>query len=68
MPKLTSVAVDTNVLFDLVQEVEVVIDCLETIVKHIPNRSIVVLPLVIVILFGPPPSIRRRNQALRLDG
>lgn len=50
MPRLTSIAVDTNILFDLVQKVEVVIDCLETIAKRIPNSSIIVLPTVILEL------------------
>jgi len=50
MPRLTSIAVDTNVLFDLVQKVEVVIDCLETIAKRIPNSRITVLPTVIIEL------------------
>jgi predicted nucleic-acid-binding protein len=50
MPRLTSIAVDTNVLFDLVRKLEVVIDCLETIAKRIPNSSIVVLPTVIIEL------------------
>jgi len=50
MPKLSPIAVDTNVLFDLAQEVEVVIDCLETIAKRIPYSSIVVLPTVILEL------------------
>jgi len=51
MPRrLRPIAVDTNVLFDLVQEVEVVIDCLETIAKRIPNSSIIVLPTVILEL------------------
>jgi predicted nucleic acid-binding protein len=50
MPRLRPIAVDTNVLFDLVQEVDVVIDCLETIAKRIPNSSVVVLPTVILEL------------------
>src|ERR1700722_20154732 len=50
MPRPTQIAVDTNVLFDLVQKVEVVIDCLETIDKRIPNRNIIVLPTVIIEL------------------
>ena len=50
MPRLRPIAVDTNILFDLVQEVEVVIDCLETIAKRIPNSSIIVLPTVILEL------------------
>jgi hypothetical protein len=44
MPRLSPIAVDTNVLFDLAQEVEVVVDCLETIAKRIPHSSIIVLP------------------------
>ncbi len=50
MPRLRPIAVDTNILFDLVQEVEVVIDCFETIARRIPNSSIVVLPTVILEL------------------
>jgi hypothetical protein len=50
MPRLRSIAVDTNILFDLVLEVEVVIDCLETIAKRIPNSSIIVVPTVILEL------------------
>jgi predicted nucleic-acid-binding protein len=50
MPRLRPIAVDTNILFDLVRGVEVVIDCLETIAKRIPNSSIIVLPTVILEL------------------
>jgi len=49
-PRVTPIAVDTNVLFDLVQKVEVVFDCLETIEKRIPNSRIIVLPTVIIEL------------------
>lgn len=50
MPRLTPIAVDTNILFDLVREVEVVIDCLDTIRRRIANPSIIVLPTVILEL------------------
>jgi predicted nucleic-acid-binding protein len=50
MPRLRPIAVDTNILLDLEQEVEVVIDCLATIAKRIPNSSIVVMPTVILEL------------------
>jgi hypothetical protein len=50
MPRLSPIAVDTNVLFDLALEVEVVLDCLETIAKRIPNSSVIVLPTVILEL------------------
>jgi hypothetical protein len=50
MPRLRAIAVDTNVLLDLVQGVEVVIDCLEIIAKRIPNSRIIVLPTVILEL------------------
>ena len=50
MLKLTPIAVDTNFLFDLVQENEAVVDCLDTIRRRIPNPSIIVLPTVIIEL------------------
>ena len=50
MPKLTPVAVDTNVLLDLADKSEVVIDCLDTINKRLPNPKIIVLPTVILEL------------------
>jgi hypothetical protein len=56
MPKLSPIAVDTNILFDLVLGVEVVIDCLETIAKRIPNSSIIVLPTVIL-------ELRKRSKS-----
>jgi len=64
MPRLSAIAVDTNVLFDLVQEVEVVIDCLETIAKRIPNSSIVVLPTVIIELRKRAKSGDPKEQAI----
>jgi len=50
MPKLTLVAVDANVLLNLADEVEVVIDCLNTVKKRLPNPKIIVLPTVILEL------------------
>ena len=50
MTRRRPIAVDTNILFDLVQGVEVVIDCLETIAERIPNSSVIVLPTVILEL------------------
>jgi len=50
MPKLTLVAVDTNVLLDFANKSEVVIDCLDTIKKRLPNPKIIVLPTVILEL------------------
>jgi hypothetical protein len=64
MPRLSPIAVDTNVLFDLAQEVEVVIDCLETIAKRIPNSSIVVLPTVILELRKGTKSSDLGEQAI----
>src|SRR5271156_557953 len=48
--KLTLVAVDTNILLDLAGKIEVVIDCLDTIKKRVPNPKIIVLPTVILEL------------------
>jgi predicted nucleic acid-binding protein len=48
MSKLSPIALDTNVLFDLAMEDEVVIDCLETLAERIPHSSIIVLPTVIL--------------------
>jgi predicted nucleic-acid-binding protein len=64
MPRLRPIAVDTNILFDLVQEVEVVIDCLETIAKRIPNSSIIVLPTVILELRKRAKSGDLKEQAI----
>jgi hypothetical protein len=64
MPRLRAVAVDTNILFDLAQEVEVVIDCLETIAKRIPNSSIIVLPTVILELRKMAKSGDPKEQAI----
>jgi hypothetical protein len=50
VPKLTPVAVDTNVLLNLAEGVEVVIDCLETVKKRLQNPKIIVLPTVILEL------------------
>ncbi len=50
MPKLTSVAVDTNVLLNLANGDEVVIDCLDAIKKRLQNPKIIVLPTVILEL------------------
>lgn len=50
MPRLTLVAVDTNVLLNLAGKIEVVIDCITTIKKRLPNPKIVVLPTVILEL------------------
>jgi predicted nucleic acid-binding protein len=50
VPKLTPVAVDTNVLLNLADEEEIVIDCLETIKKRLPDSKIIVLPTVILEL------------------
>jgi hypothetical protein len=46
MPRLSPIAVDTNVLFDLAQEVEVIIDCLP-----LENRQHVLLLTRSVLLF-----------------
>jgi len=64
MPRLSPIAVDTNVLFDLAQEVEVVIDCLETIAKRIPHSSIIVLPTVILELRKRAKSGEPEEQAI----
>ena len=64
MPRLRPIAVDTNILFDLVQEDEVVIDCLETIAKRIPNSSNVVLPTVILELRKRAKSGDPKAQAI----
>ncbi len=50
MPKITQIVVDTNVLLDLAHEADVVIDCLETIAKRIPQSRVIVLPTVILEL------------------
>lgn len=50
MPRLTPVAVDTNVLLDFADKSEVVIDCLGTIKKRLSNPKIIVLPTVILEL------------------
>jgi predicted nucleic acid-binding protein len=50
VPKLTPVAVDVNVLINLADKDEVVIDCLSTIKKRLPNPQIIVLPTVILEL------------------
>jgi hypothetical protein len=50
MPRLTPVALDSNVLINLAAKVEVVLDCLATIKKRIPNPQIIVLPTVILEL------------------
>jgi predicted nucleic acid-binding protein len=50
MPKLTPVAVDVNVLINFANRDEVVIDCLGTIKKRLPNPRIIVLPTVILEL------------------
>jgi hypothetical protein len=50
VPKLTPVAVDTNVQLDFANKSEVVIDCLATIKKRLPNPKIIVLPTVILEL------------------
>jgi hypothetical protein len=50
MPKLTPVAVDTNVLLNFADNVEVVIDCLDTIKSRLQNPKIIVLPTVILEL------------------
>jgi predicted nucleic acid-binding protein len=64
MPRLSPIAVDTNVLFDLAQEVEVVIDCLETIAKRVPHSSIIVLPTVILELRKRAGSGEPAEQAI----
>ena len=67
MPRLRPIAVDTNVLFDLVQGVEVVVDCLETIAKRIPNSSIVILPTVILELRKRAKSGAPKEQAIAAE-
>jgi predicted nucleic acid-binding protein len=64
MPRLSPIAVDTNVLFDLAQDVELVMDCLETIGKRIPNSSIIVLPTVIIELRKRAKSAYSEEQAM----
>jgi len=48
MPNAPVIAVDTNVLFDLVDNDEVVLDCFSTISKKFEKAPILVLPTVIV--------------------
>ena len=67
MPRLNTIAVDTNILFDLAQEVELVIDCLETIAKRIPSSSIIVLPTVIVELRKRAKSGDPKEQAMAAE-
>jgi len=50
MPKLTSVAVDTNFLINYAAKDETILDCLGTINKRLPNPKIIVLPTVILEL------------------
>jgi predicted nucleic acid-binding protein len=50
MPKLTPVAVDTNVVLNRAAEDEVVIDCFDTIKKRLQNVQIIILPTVILEL------------------
>jgi hypothetical protein len=64
MPRLSSIAADTNILFDLVEEVEVVMDCLETIARRIPNSNIIVLPTVIIELRKRAKSGDPKEQAI----
>jgi predicted nucleic acid-binding protein len=64
MPRLRPIAVDTNILFDLALQVEVVIDCLETIARRIPNSSVVVLPTVILELRRRAKSGDPKEQAI----
>ncbi len=64
MPRLRPIAVDTNVLFDLVREVEVVIDCLETIATRIPDSRIIVLPTVILEMRKWDKSGDPKEQAI----
>src|ERR1700723_157035 len=64
MPRLSPIAVDTNILFDLVQGIEVVVDCLETIAERIPNSNIIVLPTVILELQKWAKSGDRTEQQI----
>jgi len=50
IPKLTPVALDTNVLLDLAGEVAAVVDCLLTIRERLAKAQFIVLPTVIVEL------------------
>jgi len=50
VPRLTLVAVDTNVLLNLAAGVEVVMDCLDIVKTRLPNSKIIVLPTVILEL------------------
>ena len=50
MAKLTPVALDTNVLLNLADGAGIVIDCLETIKRRVPNPRLIVLPTVILEL------------------
>jgi predicted nucleic acid-binding protein len=50
MPKLTPVAVDTNVVLNRAAEDEVIIDCVDTIKKRLQNVQIIILPTVILEL------------------
>ena len=50
MPKLTPVAIDTNVVLNFAALDEVVIDCFDTIKKRLQNVQIIILPTVILEL------------------
>jgi hypothetical protein len=50
MPKLTPVAIDTNVVLNFAALHHVVIDCFETVKKRLQNVQIVILPTVILEL------------------
>jgi len=50
MPKLTQVAVDTNVLLNLSNGDEVVIDCFDTLRRRLANLQVIILPTVILEL------------------
>jgi predicted nucleic-acid-binding protein len=66
IPRLTPIAVDTNILFDLAQEIDVVIDCLQTIKKRIPNSSIIVLPTVILELTKGAKSSEAKEREVAI--
>jgi hypothetical protein len=70
MQKPLSIAVDTNFLLDLERRRDIVLDCLDTVKKRLPNCSIIVLPTVIIELreicqFGEEDEKHSAQNALQ---